>query len=642
MATGKPSRPLPGAARAGLFPSGSGRAGERTWGRGRMTVKKEGRSNDKETARKKKPKPMKTTGSQTDIKIEEGIQCESQAKPKVKEKKRLAKKEDSDWVNSKKKKVGSKSKKKACFENSVNVESHPDSQPLTEPEEKTKVLKKKKRKDKGLYFLPLEKSQNCNPDLKNYTADNQENVFTGKEPRKNIIQKSEGDSKVTKTKKKKKGKDIFSLTVNCNESSVCHISSKKLQKKHINNSQEKITSKKHRKGIVQNDESGNVIQKKKKKKNKDKHTSLLKLKGNVDNNHGTSKHNIPVGDLKNKQGISSHESTPGTERENIVQNSESDRDMTKKSKTISLPAGEANQDHSSSIPNKYLPRHQKDKFQDKVLTGKKRKKKFGDSAIIKKKKKKLHKEEEEVTKCVTPSDVEKVASMGGKATPVKSNKKKKSKTRAVEGTAMDGIDGGSCENNNVPYEGKKPKKRKKQRPETSAEEPSMKKKKKIKMKEEKTDSEAAESENDVAVVGERKGNCDEINIDKLRRQALQEEIDRESGKTMGFRSKVKSDTKFGQWSTAAFETSDEKAKFLRLMGGFKKGSTSVQDPPAITEKPNMALSREGEEKLKQALHVEFERAVNLKHHRRVGLGFQPVGKKIHIDKCASRSIKFED
>ncbi|XP_006026154.1 lysine-rich nucleolar protein 1 [Alligator sinensis] len=608
-----------------------------------MIVKKEGRSDDKETAHKKKTKPMKTTGSQTDIKIEEGIQCESQAKPKVREKKRLAKKKDSDWVNSKKKKVGSKSKKKACFENSVNVESHPDSQPLTKTEGKTKFLKKKKRKDKGLYFLPLESGQNCSPGLKNYTADNQENVFTGKEPRKTITRKSEGDRKVTKMKKKKKGKDTFSLTLKYNESSECHISSKKLQKNYINNSQEKITRKKHRKEIVQNDESGSNRRKKKKKKKKDKHTSLLKLKGNVDNNHGTSNHNIPVGDLKNKQDISSQESTPVTERENIVQNSESDRDVTKKSKTISLPAGEDNQDHTSSTPNKYLSRHQKDKFQDKVLTGKKRKEKSGGkSAIIKKKKKKIHKEEQEVAKCVTPSDVEKDASMGGKATPVKSNKKKKTKTKAVEGAAMGSTDGGSCETNNMPYEGKKPKKRKKQGPETSAEEPSMKKKTKIKMKEEKTDSEAVESENDVAVVGEKKGNCDEINIDKLRRQALQEEIDRESGKTMGLRSKVQSDTKFGQWSTAAFESSDEKAKFLRLMGGFKKGSASVQDPPAITEKPNMALSREEEEKLKQALHMEFEKAMNLKHHRRVGLGFQPVSKKIYIDKHASRSIKFED
>ncbi|NWI41173.1 KNOP1 protein, partial [Picathartes gymnocephalus] len=147
----------------------------------------------------------------------------------------------------------------------------------------------------------------------------------------------------------------------------------------------------------------------------------------------------------------------------------------------------------------------------------------------------------------------------------------------------------------------------------------------------------------VIIVREKKGNCDEISIDKVRRQALQEEIDRESGKTKAFSSKVGQDMKLGQWSTAAFKSSEEQMKFFRLMGGFKKGSVPIQNPSATTNKPNMALNKEGEEKLQQALKMEFDKAMDLKQHRGIGLGFQPTAnKKVYIDKYTSRSIKFED
>ena len=39
----------------------------------------------------------------------------------------------------------------------------------------------------------------------------------------------------------------------------------------------------------------------------------------------------------------------------------------------------------------------------------------------------------------------------------------------------------------------------------------------------------------------------------------------------------------------------------------------------------------------------FNKAMDLKQHRRISLGFQPAAnKKVYIDKYASRSIKFED
>ncbi|NXQ23402.1 KNOP1 protein, partial [Alaudala cheleensis] len=130
---------------------------------------------------------------------------------------------------------------------------------------------------------------------------------------------------------------------------------------------------------------------------------------------------------------------------------------------------------------------------------------------------------------------------------------------------------------------------------------------------------------------------------QVRRQALQEEIDRESGKTKAGSSKVRQDMKLGQWSTATFKSSEEQMKFFRLMGGFKKGSVPIQNPSAAPDKPNMALNKEGEKKLQQALKMEFDKAMDLKQHRGIGLGFQPAAsRRGYIDKYASRSIKFED
>ncbi|NXI57168.1 KNOP1 protein, partial [Chloroceryle aenea] len=187
------------------------------------------------------------------------------------------------------------------------------------------------------------------------------------------------------------------------------------------------------------------------------------------------------------------------------------------------------------------------------------------------------------------------------------------------------------------------KKRQKKAPRDFAEEPGSKANiKKIKIKEE-MGNETLEHMADVTIVQEKKGNCDEVNIDKVRRQALQEEIDRESGKTTFFSPKVERDTKFGQWSTAAFQSSEREMKFFRLMGGFKKGSVPIQNLSAATNKPNMALNREGEEKLQQALKMEFDKAMDLKQHKGIGLGFQPAAnKKIYIDKYTTRSKKFED
>ncbi|XP_030434291.1 lysine-rich nucleolar protein 1 [Gopherus evgoodei] len=614
-----------------------------------MIINEEGASVCEETTQKKKKKKVKCTGSQTVIKIEEDLQSDMQAETKVK-KKKCGAEEDSDQLNlsKKKKKVGSKLKKGACSDSPVTLESSSEAEPVKEIKEESKVFKKKSKKGHGLSLLPLENNQDSDQSLpKKYTIHSQENTVTDKKHRESISQDCEDDNEVTKKKKIKKEREISSLPVIEILDSDHEISNKNLKKKNKATLQEKaLAGKKHGKDIAQNSAGeSDVMKKKNKKKKKDKHDSLP-LAGNQDNDHGVSEENLSTRVFRKNQETNSQENTfiRKKQKENSVQNSESDREVTKrkkKSKDVSSLTCEDNQDQSHGISNKHLPGKQKVKSQEKALAGKKhREYSEDDSEVTRKKKKKIQKEEEEVTEPVNLTDEDGEISEGEKITPIKSNRKnKKKKPKPMEDLAVDNIDEGLRENNDVHCDNKG-KKRNKQGTQNCTEEPRLKKKKVTV----KTEKEAMECKDDVTVVKERKGNCDEINIDKVRRQALQEEIDRESGKTKVFRNKVESqDIKFGQWSTATFESSDQKTKFLKLMGGFKKGPASSQDPPGTTEKPNMALNRKGEETLKQNLQMEFEKAVNLKQHRGIGLGFQPIAnKKVYIDKYISKSIKFED
>ncbi|XP_068952153.1 lysine-rich nucleolar protein 1 isoform X2 [Petaurus breviceps papuanus] len=131
----------------------------------------------------------------------------------------------------------------------------------------------------------------------------------------------------------------------------------------------------------------------------------------------------------------------------------------------------------------------------------------------------------------------------------------------------------------------------------------------------------------------------------VRRKALQEEIDRESGKTEALETRVEVPTQFGQWDTATFENSDQKMKFLRLMGGFKNSSPSLSSSPGTLRKSNMALNKQAADALQQNLQVEFDRAMSWKHQRGVGLGYSASPNKnklFYIDRNASRSVKFND
>ncbi|KAF1489043.1 Lysine-rich nucleolar protein 1, partial [Megadyptes antipodes antipodes] len=469
-----------------------------------------------------------------------------------------------------------------------------------------------------------------------------ENEFAFKKSTKNTALNLELDGEVTK-KKKKKG--IFSLSLEDIQDSEHKQSEEVCKKPHKYISQEKaFTGENHGKDIVQND-GESYVRRKKRKKKKDKSDSFLLLADNQDNIYGVPDSPIALNDFRKRQRKNFQEITlTNREEEDITENSGGIRltkRKKKRSKDVSSLTCEDDQDYSHRVPDKHLPAQQKVESEEEELSGKKcRKNSKGNNEVIKKKKKIQKKEETTYSKVSLNNDS---ASESQKITPLESNKNNESEMKRAECVTGDVVDRVLCNSNHM-LSDRKRKKRKKVPPQDSAEEQGSKANaKNKKIKREDMGNEALEHVDDVTIVQEKKGNCDEVNIDKVRRQALQEEIDRESGKTKVFSPKVERDTKFGQWSTAAFQSSEEEMKFFRLVGGFKKGSVAIGNLSATTNKPNMALNREGEEKLQQALKMEFDKAMDLKRHRGIGLGFQPAAnKKVYIDKYTSRSIKFED
>ncbi|NXH47788.1 KNOP1 protein, partial [Dicaeum eximium] len=395
-----------------------------------------------------------------------------------------------------------------------------------------------------------------------------------------------------------------------------------------------------------NAQNGGESSVRRKKKRKDKSDCFLPLVDDQDNIHQVPGSLSALSDFRKRKKHKSWESTlTSREEEDEIRNFGRIKERKKKKKkgkaTSSSTCEEDKQDCSHSIPDKHLPAQQEVELEEEELSGKKQRKNYKDNyEVSKKKKKKIKKKEKETTYSEVSLNNDS-ASKSQKILLESNKKNKKSEMERAQCVTGDAVDGALCNSNPVLWD-RKMKKREKAPPQDLAEEPGSK----ADTKEIKTESprnESLEHLDGVIIVQEKKGNCDEINIDKVRRQALQEEIDRESGKTKAFSSKVGQDTKLGQWSTATFKSSEEQTKFFRLMGGFKKGSVPTQSPSATTNKPNMALNKEGEEKLQQALKIEFDKAMDWKQHRGIGLGFQPTAnKKVYIDKYASRSIKFED
>ncbi|NXL72445.1 KNOP1 protein, partial [Leptocoma aspasia] len=462
------------------------------------------------------------------------------------------------------------------------------------------------------------------------------NELSFKKKRKNRALDLEFDGEVPK-KKKKKG----SFSLEDIQDSEQKQSAKVCKNTHKYISQEAVfMGEDYGTGNAQNG-GESCVRRKKKKKKKDKSDCFLPLVDNQDNIHQIPGNLTALSDFRKRKKHNSWEFTlTSREEEDKIKNfGRIKESKKKKGKAVSSSTYEENkQDCSHSIPDKHLPAQQEVELEEEELSGKKQRKNFKDNnEVSKKKKKKIKKKEKETT--YSEVSLNNDSASKSRKILLESNKKnKESKMERAQCVRGDTVDGALCNSNPVLCD----RKRKKAPPQDLAEEPGSKADT-GKIKRESPRDESLEHLDGVIIVQEKKGNCDEINIDKVRRQALQEEIDRESGKTKAFSSKVGQDMKLGQWSTAAFKSSKEQMKFFRLMGGFKKGSVPIQSPSAATNKPNMALNKEGEEKLQQALKMEFDKAMDWKQHRGIGLGFQPTAnKKVYIDKYTSRSIKFED
>uniref|UniRef100_A0A3B4AIZ3 Small acidic protein-like domain-containing protein n=1 Tax=Periophthalmus magnuspinnatus TaxID=409849 RepID=A0A3B4AIZ3_9GOBI len=204
---------------------------------------------------------------------------------------------------------------------------------------------------------------------------------------------------------------------------------------------------------------------------------------------------------------------------------------------------------------------------------------------------------------------------GTESSQVKKKKHKKTKSENEMDTVVDTKKYKMPQDNFNLTESPKPKKKKKKKPEESDKEPLLGKVEATSKSKLKKRSKKVESKDDIeADAGTKK------------------------------KKKIKQEQEgLGQWSTAEFGSSEQQQKFLRLMGGFKKG---FQPASVNGGGGNMALGRDAQQQLQQGLLGEFERA----HSRRMdssnkgaGLGFTaPSTKKFSIDANATRSIRFDD
>ncbi|XP_051022231.1 lysine-rich nucleolar protein 1-like [Acomys russatus] len=264
---------------------------------------------------------------------------------------------------------------------------------------------------------------------------------------------------------------------------------------------------------------------------------------------------------------------------------------------------------------------------DQMALGQKRKQGSPRDHSMKKKKKKTHQE----------GDILLVNSKLSMENSLRKGSKKSVKSEALEFIPID------CPK----APGKKKVKSKKKVEQPVGEGLAVKRKKKKKRKEsgvkENPWQEKEESDTDLEVVLEKRGSMDEACIDEVRQKALQEETDRESGKTDALEPKKWTGTQFGQWDTASFENEDQKLKFLKLMGGFKHLSPSFSRPPSMTSRSNMALDKKSSDMLQQSLQQDYDRAMSWKYSCGAGLGFLSEARKVfYIDRNASKSIKLQD
>lgn len=473
-----------------------------------MIIKKKRKEVHAERIQEKKK--VKSGRSCTIIGIEEDVQTvikteddgQLEIKTNIKKKENL--KEDDaclDQLELKKKKKKNKKKKvdselleEAHSESFANVGGHLDSEPQEESEEEIKILKKKKKKVQCHSSSLLENNESSDAELSNHHADGtKENEFAFKKSRKNTALNLELDDEVTKKKKevnkKKKKKDKLSFSVEDIQDNEHKQSEKVHKKRHKYISQEKVfTGENHRTDIIQND-GESYVRRKKRKKKKDKSISFLPLADTQGNICGVPDSPIPLTDFRKRQRKNVQETAfTNREEEDTTENSgnvrETKRRKKKRCKDVSSLTREDDQESSHRAPDKHLPAQQEGESEDKELSGKKCRKNIMDNneVIEKKKKKNIQKEEEETTypKFSLSNDS---ASKSQKIMLLESNKKnKESEMKRAECVTGEVVDRVLCTSNHMLCE-KKRKKRKKEVPQDSAEEPDSKantKQKKIK------------------------------------------------------------------------------------------------------------------------------------------------------------------
>lgn len=169
---------------------------------------------------------------------------------------------------------------------------------------------------------------------------------------------------------------------------------------------------------------------------------------------------------------------------------------------------------------------------------------------------------------------------------------------------------------------------------------SKKKKKKKQKKQHQSEVEKVDIEsNQIKKMGKKHKKSEDTDSESSGEEKSNSSV-RQNGKSH------QNEVKSGQWGTAFTENQDKQNKFLRLLGGFKKGGNDqeAKEKKFNSKFANYAMDQCSEKVYQKNLEQEYEKAMTSNLQRGIGLGFQPppdAGKKFYIDKGASKSKKFD-
>ncbi|KAH0631906.1 hypothetical protein JD844_019806 [Phrynosoma platyrhinos] len=481
----------------------------------RMAIKK-ARKNKADKAVQRKNKVQTSEDNQLiiihDDENDDG--CSDLKAKVVKKKKDLVKRDGSSQKGTKKKikKNYSDIKNKAYADLPIIIESSSDSECLTKNEDICKKLKKK-----GKHRLSCKGDGNCEVLSKGLPRELQEANFLFRQSSKRKGPGSHGDGGecIKKGKKKKKHKPTCSLMLHDEDNEV------ESQKQIIPNlepiSQDAMLSGRKMRQILDKSNVSNAVKKKK----------VLDYLTAVDNEESSNRildkgiSNL-VYQLQEQNyckmrtlGCKGHQDSAAqeSEEESRVKRKKWKKKKLKKEKAYLLIPSPQTQENNSGVSNEIL------------LESKSR-----ETQVFQEEKMDLVPDTEQVGRVTKKKSICTKAVSNPPAllvdnedrSVVEGRKKKVKKYKGIQECSVNG-NSGRCENSSKQHIKKKRKRKDRGIVDSSEEEPSLKKG--------RLKKEAKVREDEIKVVAFKKGNCDEINIDKSRRQALQEEIDRESGKT---------------------------------------------------------------------------------------------------------------